>query len=262
MALAGVFTSFLSPVLIKFASVRVATMFATVWLRTAGYLQRVTGFTAGPLPFTESTPATRLLGGPIVFPFGFIPGTASFLEGFAYKDSEDLADGWLSFVGEVVFAPVPGIETGTEKALKALKRGDVATFSGEMAETLQEVTGLADLAAFFRGVEQIGKDFQALGLPTLHPAPWFWAGAIGTVSWLDKLFTDLGGQLEGLITPPPTPPPVIPEHVVHREHGHPLGHPADLPTTPEAVREFFRATRRVIQRVPDLWRIIQELKKG
>lgn len=244
---AGGITAALGRLVIQKGTVVVATSLALAWMRTAGYLANRFG-QPFELFFPPGTPEAtkRLFGGPGVFPVPFLPMPflGSFLSGFAYKDAEDVADGWLSFFGSIIFAPVPGVETSIERAIKGAIRGDLVTFGEESAEALAEETGLRFLAAFFDGAAQIGRDFQALGLPVAHPAPWIFGGVIGGITWLDKAFRDVGGFLGGLLEG--EVPPFEPE----------------LPTTTEGVRELARATRRVSKRVPDFLRIIAELKKG
>lgn len=246
---AGLTSTALLSVAVRFGGTAIAGRMAINLLRTAGFILNRSPVTLGiPLP---QGPAARLITGPPTFLniLGF-PGMNAFLAGAAYRDGEELADGWLSFFGDLLLQEVPLVDTSTEKALKALQRGDFATFGAEAADAVKADIGLDDLAAFFRGITSIEEDFRALGLPTLHPAPWVFGGILGAVGFLDSAFTRLGRHLGGLISPeeeavfPEAPPP-----------------PTTLPTTEEGVREVGRVLHRFRQTIPDLARIIDLLKR-
>lgn len=236
----------------------IASKLAITLLRTAGFILNRSPVTLG-LPF-PNTPAGRLLTGPPTFlnPIGF-PGINSFLVGFAFEDREALADGWLSWFGDLILADVPLVDSSLEKAIDALARGDLVTFGGEAADSLSQDIGLSDLAAFFRGLQTVEADFQAVGLPTLSLAPWVFGGIIGAVVWLDEAFEAAGRFLGG---------------VAEMEEGDPLppipdfgdlpldpGLRRGLPTTEEAVRRVGKAFARFRRRIPDLARIIDLLRK-
>ena len=230
--------------------VAAASKLAIAYLRTGGYIMNQLPVTLGiPLP---QGPAARLITGPPTFlnPLGF-PGMNSFLSGFAYSDQEEMVEGWLSLFGDVVLAPVPGVESSLEKALKALVRFDFITFGEEASDVLKGEVGLDDVAAFFQGVAQVTKDFQALGLPTVHPAPWIFGGVIGGIQWLDQVVSDVGGFLGGLV-----------EGVVPTELPEVPPFDPDLPTTPEDVRGVVRAVGRLREGFPELLRVIDLLKRS
>ncbi len=270
--LAGLTTTALSAVTLRFGTTALATRLSTLILRTAGFIQNQSGFLNQPVP---SNPATRLLFGTPTFLsplFGF-PGTASFLAGFAYEDREALARGWLSFFGELAFNEVPGVEGNAERAIKALRRLDWVAFGEAAADAVKEDIGLAALVGFFNGIAQIERDFQALNLPTINPAPWLFGGIIGTVLWLDRVFTDVGSAVTEFFDPgrppdikrpptekPPTPPSGERPPDIKRPPPPP-SEPLPLPTTQEDVRQVGQAFARFREFLPALARIIDALKK-
>ncbi len=254
------FAGFLGSALLRVAArtgaVAVASKLAVAVLRTAGLILNRSPVTLGiPLP---QGPAARLITGPPTFlnPLGF-PGMNSFLAGFAYRDNEELADGWLSFFGELLLSEIPLVDTSVEKAIKALKRGDFAEFGDEAAQALSNDIGLADLAAFFRGVASAEQDARAVGLPD-PVASWVFGGITGAVIFLDATFTSIGRTLGGLISP--AEEAVFPEaDALPLDPGLRRGLP--IPTTEEEVRQVGGAFDRFRQRVPDLLRIVDLLKK-
>ncbi len=277
--LAGLTTTALTAVTLRFGTTAVATRLSVLILRTAGFIQNKSGFLNQPVP---SNPATRLLFGTPTFLsplFGF-PGTASFLAGFAFEDKESLVRGWLSFFGELVFNEVPGVEGNAERALKALGKLDFIGFGEAAADAVKEDIGLAGLVGFFNGIAQIERDFQALNLPTINPAPWLFGGIIGTVVWLDQVFTDVGSAVAGFLssegrapdikrppgtgpTQPPTSegrPPDIKRPPPPAADPLPIT-PPPVPTTEEDVRTVAKAFARFRRQLPDLARIIAILKR-
>ena len=263
---AGLFGTALLSVTARLGLVTVANRLATVMLRTAGLILNRSPVTLGiPLP---QGPAARLVTGPPTFlnPLGF-PGINSFLSGFAYEDNEDLADGWLSFFGELLLSDVPVIETSVGKAIDALGRGDFITFGDEAAQALSNDIGLADLAAFFNGIAQVERDFQELGLPTLSAAPWVFGGITGAVIWLDATFTSVGSAVGAFFQPPGPTSEGRPPDIKRPPPPGPPGVPLDpglrrgLPTTEAQVREVGKAFGRFRKFVPDLARIIAILKR-
>jgi len=233
-------------------AVGVAFRMSVVFLRTAGLILNRSPVTLGiPLP---QGPAARLITGPPTFlnPLGF-PGMNAFLRGFAYEDNEDLADGWLSIFGELLLSDVPLIETSVGKAIDALRRGDFITFGDEAAQAVSNDIGLADLAAFFRGIQTSEEDARAVGLPPGSPAGWVFGGVIGAVIWLDSAFTSIGRTLGGLISPE--------EEAVFPQLPLDPGLRRGLPTTEEQVRELGGVFNRFRRTVPDLARIIDLLKR-
>ena len=251
----------------RFGTSAIAGRLAVSILRTAGYILNRSPVTLG-IPFAN-TPAGRLVTGPPTFlnPLGF-PGINSFLAGFAYTDNKDLADGWLSFFGDLVLQDVPLVDTSTEQAIRALQRGDLGAFGEAAADALRNDLGLDTLAAFFRGLTTVEEDFQAVGLPTLSPANWLFGGVIAGVRLLDAAFTSFGQFLGGLAEPPPFIPPglVEPPGFVTFKRGDETQEEfverlSKLPTTPAQVRDLSKAFGRFRERIPDLARIIDLLKR-
>ena len=270
--LAGLFPGFtglastaLSSVAVRFGTTAVASKLAVSILRTAGYILNRSPVTLG-IPLAN-TPAGRLVTGPPTFlnPLGF-PGINSFLAGFAYRDNEELADGWLSFFGDLIFSEVPLVETSTEKAIKALRRGDLQTFGAEAADAVAADIGLAALAAFFRGIESSEADLQAVGFPlAASPASIVFGGVVAAVRFLDSAFTAIGRGLGGLLEPP-DPPETGPDPPSFRDIDTALKTALreaakGLPTTEDEVREVGRTFNRFRQFLPDLARIIDLLKR-
>ena len=259
--LAGAGGSVLLNVANRTGAIAVASKLATTFLRTAGFILNRSPVTLGiPLP---QGPAARLITGPPTFlnPLGF-PGMNAFLRGFAYEDNEDLADGWLSFFGDLLLSEVPLIDTSVEKAIKALRRGDLVTFGDEAAQAISNDIGLADLAAFFRGIQTAEEDAAAVGLPK-PLAAWVFGSVIGAVVFLDAAFGAIGSAIGGLFEgPPPEPfgdPPFVPPFIEDRERGDPLGE--RLPTTEEEVRELGRVFNRFREGLPFFASIIDLLKR-
>ena len=255
--LAGAGTSVLLNVAGRTGAIAVASKLATTMLRTVGLVLNRSPVTLGiPLP---QGPAARLITGPPTFlnPLGF-PGVNAFLRGFAYEDNEDLADGWLSFFGDLLLSEVPLIDTSVEKAIKALRRGDLVTFGDEAAQALSNDIGLADLAAFFRGIQTAEEDAAAVGLPK-PVAAWVFGSVIGAVVFLDAAFGAIGSLIGGLFEgPPPEPFPDVPLDPGLRRG---LEEAAKLPTTEEEVRELGRVFNRFRQGIPFFARIIDLLKR-
>ena len=245
----GLFGTALLRVAARTGVVTVASRMAITMLRTAGFILNRSPVTLGiPLP---QGAAARLVTGPPTFlnPLGF-PGINAFLAGFAYRDTEELADGWLSVFGDLVLEPL--VETSIGGAIQALRRGDFATFGGQAAEAFSADIGLADLAAFFRGVESAERDARSVGLPGT-PAAWVFGALTGAVIYLDAAFTSLGRTLGGLISPE--------EAAVFPELPLDPGLQRGLPTTEEQVREVGSVFNRFRKRIPDLLRIIDLLKR-
>lgn len=264
---AGLFTTALESLVVRFGNTTIAGRLAVVFLRTVGFIQNRTGFLAQPVP---SNAFTRLVFGTPTFLspiFGF-PGTSSFLKGFAYRDNEELTRGWLSFFGELLLAEVPGVEGNFEVGLKRLKRGDFAGFGESVANAFQEDLGLAAVGAFFRGIAEIDRDFQKLGLPTLYPAPWVFGGLFAVVNFFDALITqtgrDLGGLLGGLVDPPRPGEKgrgKLPRDPALQNFLDDLKDPSrTLPTTPTAVRRSLVTFRRSISRFRAARGILELLK--
>lgn len=222
----------------RFGATAIAAKLAVAWIRTGGLIMNTTGTLPGlPIP---STPATRLLLGP----FTFFPTTLatpqlnSFIKGFAYRDTEEMARGWLSLFGELVLKDVPGVEGNTETALRRLGEADFVGFGEAAANAVAEDVGLSSVAAFFRGIAEVAKDAKAVGLPGL-PAPAVFSGALGAIVWLDQAISGAGGFLGGLLGG--TLPPFEPE----------------LPTTEEEVKRAVRRVRRVFRGVSTLAPLIK-----
>ncbi len=269
----GLATAALRSLVLRFGTTLIATRFAIVLLRTIGFIDRSTGLIPGfPIP---SNPITRLIfGAPtFLFPFG-TPFISSFLFGFAYKNREELVRGWLSFFGELALKDVPGVEGNLETALRRLALGDFGGFGAAAANALKEDVGLAAVVSFFEGIRQVELDFQAAGLPTLHPAPWVFGGFFAVVNYFDALITSAGrgiGEATGEIfggpaeEPPPAGEPLILDPGLGGTGGflEELTDPdRNLPTTTGEVREFLATFRRLGKRISGFARILGELREG
>lgn len=234
----------------RFGTTAIAGRMAIVWLRTAGFLQRRSGFLAGlPIP---STPATRAFL-PNVFPIPIPLG--SFLQGFGYRDREELVRGWLSFFGELVFKDVPGVEGNAEVAIERLARGDFVGFGESMANAFSEDIGLSGVAAFFRGIAQIEEDAREAGIPALSAAPFIFGGAMAAVGFFDALIRNTGRFLGGLLGPPPGKPPAKPVPLKDLDPGlqnflrdldrRAVDPGTGLPTTETQVKRIIGTIRRL-----------------
>ncbi len=257
-------------------AVGLAARMAIVFLRTVGLIQNESGFLPGlPIP---STPLTRLFPSIVGFPFtgGAGIGFNSFLAGLAFRNRTELADGWLSIFGELIFSDAPGVESSIEKAIKALNRFDFVGFGNNAAQALSNEVGLADLAAFFRGVAESEADFQRLGLGTGVIAPWVFGGLIGAVIFLDAAVTSVGstvGRLLGEVVGPAfpsegrppdikRPPPGVTPQVDIGDFPLDPGLRRDLPVTESEVREVVKVFSRFRRRLSDFARILDVLRRS
>lgn len=181
----------------KFASTTLAGRMAVVYLRTVGWVFNQTGLS--PIPgIGTRTAAERLI--PTVFPIPFPVG--AFLRGFAYRDSNQVATGWLSFFGELLLSPV--VEGNLEEATKAAGRGDIIGFFNAAGQAFTEDVGLGTIAAFFRGTETLIQD-----IATIAPGLGIPSNPVGeAVIYLDGFFRTFGSSIArflGLGGPPPKP---------------------------------------------------------
>lgn len=141
----------------------------------------------------EPTPAERLLAGVTSgFPTYVNPFFTAFLSGAAYENNEELAEGWLSFFGELLLSPV--IETDATRAIKKAGEKDFFAVMDALAELASDELGLEDLAAVFRGIGKAASDFEAL---TGIALPLNYIGEL--IIWLDR-------ALQGHFDPFPLPP--------------------------------------------------------
>ncbi len=258
-------------------AVGLAARMAIVFLRTIGLIQNESGFLPGlPIP---STPLTRLFPSIVGFPFtgGAGAGFNSFLRGAAYRNGVELADGWLSIFGELLLSETAAVDTSVGLAIDALRRLDFVGFGNAAGSAVSNEVGLADLAAFFRGIAESEADFQRLGLPTGSVAPWVFGAAIGAVIFLDAAVTSVGGTVGRLVgeflgpafpsegrppdikrPPPGTSPPT---DIVIGDLPLDPGLRRGLPVTEEEVREVVKVFGRFQRRLSDFARIIAILKR-
>jgi hypothetical protein len=190
---------------IKFFSVRAASGLAWNLLRTAGFFY-VQG-SRGLRP--EQQPVERLLTFPRRFPgIPHIPTgpplLGSFLTGIAYENVDEMAEGWLSWQGELIAAPL--VDTKTEQAIKSAARTDFWGVMDALGEAFAEETRLEDAAAFVKGVAQVKKDWEAVTGITIPSLPWDFIGDL--VVWANDT---LQGRLQELPEPKPPGGPARPE---------------------------------------------------
>lgn len=127
-------------------------------MRTAGFFQNrlLEAIYGRPLTAKERFLAGSTSGWPV----GANPFFIAFLSGFAYPTGQELAEGWLSAMGELILSPA--VESDLEDALRGATTRNFWGFMDAVAEMVSESIGLEDLAAFFRGLAAISRDAEAL----------------------------------------------------------------------------------------------------
>lgn len=188
----------------QISPIRFAVELAIPIMRTAGYFQNVL---FERIYGRKPTPAERLLldvtSG---WPAGANPFFVAFLSGFAYENTEELTEGWLSAFGQILLSPV--VETDLEQMLRGVVTGDFFGFMDALAEWTSEAVGLETASAFFRGIKEAAADWESL---TGIPIPTNWLAEF--MIWLNA--TMRGAFDEPFDLPwedgPGEPPPPLPD---------------------------------------------------
>ncbi len=145
--------------------------------RTIGYMMNRFERRFGPEPGWAQWGRFAFEG---ISPFN-APFASAFYRGAAYKDFEEVKEGWLNMKGEIIFG-------GDDRdLLKAVALGNPVDVISEVLQIL-ETQIVETPEAWLRGTFEMGKEIERrFGInPWSFAVPW----ALGTLEWLSNTLDD------------------------------------------------------------------------